>query len=105
MNSIDEQFDIITNSDTRGEISGQSARNINLISEHSSIKINPNNKDSITSRNLNGEKTIREERLDYSQHCNEPSEKSIQVNFEELTEINKEGINHKEEDINISEDP
>ena len=107
MNSIDEQFDIITNSDTRGEISGQAARNINLISEHSSSRINPNNKESIISGNPNSKKTIREETLDYGQSSNEKSEKSIQVNFEELIKNREDNTDRNEsktrEEMNYGE--
>ena len=95
-----EQVDSNINS-----IGGQETGNIDLNNNEKTILNNSNSKERITLADPNSKKTNREERLDYSQNYNEPSEKSVQVNFEELTEINKESINHNEEDISISEYP
>lgn len=86
---------------SRREISGQAISNINLISGQASSRIdlnnkensilnNSNNKESTISANQNNTKINKEKRLDYVQHSNEESEKSLQVNFEELIK-SKEG--------------
>ncbi|MDU5109603.1 MAG: conserved phage C-terminal domain-containing protein [Clostridium sp.] len=113
MNSIDGQDDSDMNSNIIGEMTEQATSNIDLNNNEKTILNNSNSKDNIISVNSKTEIINREEILDYSQHYNEPSEKSIQVNFEELikneedklTEVNKNSINYKEEDKSISEDP
>lgn len=111
INSIDEEFDSITNSNTIGEINGQSTgernlnvfgqetSNINLNSKDNSILNNTNSKDNITSGNLNNEKNKIQERVDDGQYFNEESDKSIQVNFEELIKSGEDTIDRNSNNI------
>lgn len=96
---ISGQSTNVTNSNSIREVRGQATSNINSISGEASNKINPTNKENIISYNPNSKKTIREERLDYGQGCNELAQKSIQVNFEELIKSGEDNIDRNESKI------
>lgn len=56
-------------------------------------KVNSNSKQNIISGDSNSKKTIREDILDDGQGCNGLAEKSIQVNFEEIINKEKDDLN------------
>lgn len=62
-------------------------------------EMNSNSRREIISYNPNSKKTNREERLDYGQRSNETSEKSIQVNFEELIKNGEDNTDRNENKI------
>ena len=81
------------------EISGQSSIKTNSTNGQSSSNINSNDRSEMSRQANNNIKPYIEERVDYVQHSNETSEKSIQVNFEELIKSREDNIDRHESKI------
>lgn len=85
--------------DSSREISGQSSIKTNSTNGQSSSNINSNDRSEMSRQANNNIKPYIEERVDYVQHSNETSEKSIQVNFEELIKNREDNIDRHESKI------
>lgn len=104
INSISGKETSKINSNDRSEMSRQANSNINSIigqvsSKEDITSVDSNIKENIISGDSNNIKPCREERLNGRESSNEASEKSLQVNFEELIKSREDNTDRHESKI------